>query len=209
MFTTGTDWTTAVTDLINGIVSIIPIIWCFKIRYRLWTAAYGMLCIMSVFGFFAHGFKMSLNTNIILWCVIYICLAFLIGFYVCAVKHDIDGEDKKFFRISMILSGIVAVLIVIMLIVIPDYSYTAFSVFCLVYLVYCIVKLFRRRRKMPELNWYLAAIFVLVIGCILQSIKSIHFTILNWEFDYNSVYHFCILLFLLIQFKGIRISGKR
>ena len=159
---------------------------------------------MSVFGFFAHGFKMTLNTNIILWCVIYTCLAFLIGFYVCAVKHDIDGKDKKFFRISMILSGIVAVLMVIMLIIIPDYSYTAFSVFCLVYLVYCIVKLFRQRRGMPELNWYLVAIFVLIIGCILQSIKSIHFTILNWEFNYNAVYHFCILLFLLIQFKGIR-----
>ena len=61
--------------------------------------------------------------------------------------------------------------------------------------------------KVTGFIWYIAAIAVLFVGSVLQSIKTIHFTLI-WEFNYNAVYPWVMLLFVLIQFKGVLLVGK-
>ena len=53
--------------------------------------------------------------------------------------------------------------------------------------------------------WLLAAILILILANVLQSIKSIQFTVI-WPFNYNAVYHFVLLVFIFVQFRAIRIA---
>ena len=215
MLTAGTEWTTAVTDLINGIIAVFPMAWCLRRkaagkRYRLWAAAFGMLALMSVAGFLLHGFEMSRDLNTALWCPMYLFLTLLVSAYAIAVRYDLDGEKglSRFSRIILLLAAAVTVLLSIMLYTIPGYSFMLYSAFCLAVLVYCIVRLWRQVREKPAFSWYIAGILVLIAGSICQSIKSIQFTII-WEFNYNAVFHFMTLAFMLIEFKGVRLLGKK
>ena len=215
MFTTGTEWTTAVTDLFNGLVTLIPLLWCLRqkpstLRYILWAAAFGMLALMSISGFFIHGFAMSRALNDALWCVMYLLLMLMLSVYVIAIKYDIDGERglRLFSRVNIAMAVIVSVLLGIMNYRFPDYSFVLFSIYGFGNLIYCIVRLVGQLRRRPGFRWYLAGIFIFIIGSILQSIKAIQFTIAGWPFNYNAVYHFMTLLFMFVQFKGVRVLGN-
>ena len=57
-------------------------------------------------------------------------------------------------------------------------------------------------KKNPLYKSYLATLALLVTGSILQSMKFIRFTLI-FEFNYNGVYHFAILLLMLVQYWGV------
>lgn len=164
-----------------------------------------MLAAMSVAGFFIHGFVMSLELNNVLWCVMYLLLTFAICAYAIAVKYDLDGEKglAPFFKRSILIASIVAVALGVMNYLLPDWSFLLFSAYGLAYMIYCIIRLWGKKKETPAFGWYIVAIIVMIIGSVLQSVKSIHFTII-WEFNYNAVYHWMTLLFMLIQFHGVR-----
>ena len=215
MLTTGTEWTTAFTDLLNGLIAIIPIVWCltrkpFIKRYRLWAAAFGMLSAMSIAGFFAHGFVMSQTALDILWCVLYLFMTFMVCAYVIAVKYDLDRDEglDRFFKTSITLAVIVAVCLGVMEFFLPDYSFWVFSAYALGNMIYCLIRLWGRAKETSGFWWYIVGIIVMIVGSVLQMVKSIHFTIV-WEYNYNAVYHFFILLFILIQFNGIGLVAKQ
>lgn len=196
------------------LVTFGPMLWCIRRqscgkRYLLWTIAFGMLVIVSIAGFFVHGFIMSESLNNVLWYGMYLLLCLMISSYVIAVKYDVDGEKgiAVFFKLNIALSVIVTFLLDIMTYVLPGYSFLLFSAYCLGNLVYCIVKLFQQIKIKSVFKWYLASIFILIVGSVLQSIKSIQFTVI-WEFNYNAVYHFMTLLFMVIQFCGVRLIEK-
>ena len=214
MITSGTEWTTAVTDLINGLITLIPVLWCLRKtpytkRYQLWTIAFAMLAVISIAGFFIHGFEMSESLIDVLWCGMYIILSLMISAYVTAVKYDIDGEKgySHFHRISIILAVIVSLIMCITICILSIDIFLIFSIYCLGNMIYCIISLLGQVHKRPGFKWYLISIFVLIIGSILQTIKAIRFTII-WQFNSDTVYHFMTLLFMLIQFKGVRLVGE-
>lgn len=214
MLTTGTEFTTAVTDLINGIVSLGPILWFLRKKPRtkrdkLWAAAFGMLALMSVAGFLIHGFVMPASTNDLLWCGMYLFLALMVSSYVIAIKYDLDGENglARFLKADILLALIVSVGLGVMNYLLPDYSFPLFSVYCLAHLAYCIVRLCGQVKSRPCFGWYLLSIFILISGSALQAVKSIQFTLI-WPFNYNAVYHWMTLLFMLVQFYGVRRAEK-
>lgn len=214
MFTTGVEWTTAVTDLINGVVALVPLVWCLRKRpltkrYKLWAVAFGMLSMMSIAGFLIHGIVMSESMNDALWYVMYLFIALLICAYVIAVRYDLDADEgfPRFIKGSIFVALIVIVISELMLYFLPDYSYPVLSLYAVIALIYCLVRLFRQVNKRPGFRWYITAIFALIVGSVLQAVKSIQFTII-WTFNYNAVYHWMILMFMLIQFQGIRKLGK-
>ena len=168
-----------------------------------------MLSVMSIAGFFVHGFVISKLVEHILWCVLYLFMTFMICAYVIAVKYDIDRDEglAAFFRTSIVLAVIVSVCPGVMEFLLPDYSFWVFSAYALGNLIYCLIRLWGQTKRISGFWWYIAGIIVIIVGSVLQTIKSIHFTII-WEFNYNAVYHFMILLFILIQFKGIRQVGE-
>lgn len=214
MLTSGTELTTAVTDLINGVISIGPILWFLRKkphtkRDRLWAAAFIMLALMSAAGFLIHGFVMSPSLNDLLWCGMYLFLSLMVSSYVIAIKFDLDGEKglARFVKADILLAVIVSVGLGIMNYLLPDYSFVLFSVYCLAHLAYCIVRLWRQVKSKPCFKWYLLSIFILILGSALQAVKSIQFTLI-WPFNYNAVYHWMTLLFMLVQFHGVRLAEK-
>ena len=214
MFTAGTELTTAVTDLINGVIAVGPTLWFLRKnprtrRDRLWAAAFGMLALMSAAGFLIHGFIMSASLNDLLWCGMYLFLSLMVCAYVIAVKYDLDGENglSRFRRADILLAVTVSVGLGILNWLYPDYSFVLFSVYCLAHLAYCIVRLWRQLRSRPCFSWYLLSIFILILGSALQAVKSIQFTLI-WPFNYNAVYHWMTLLFMLVQFHGVRAAEK-
>ncbi len=214
MLTKKAAWTTAVTDLINGSVTLVPVIWClrqkpFSKRYRLWAAAFAFLAAVSFAGFFIHGFVMTDFLTDALWCGMYVFLSLMMSAYVRAVRYDTGGEEhfSRFSRISIGLALTVALLMCITVCVLSVDIFLLFSAYCMTGLIMCVIMLSRQMRSRPVFAWYIAAIFVLVAGSILQSIKSIRFRII-WEMNYDTVYHFTVLLFMLIQFRGVRLLKK-
>ena len=216
MRTTGAEWTKAVTDLINGLVTLWPVIWflCrkpFTKRYKLWAAAFALLALVSIAGFFMHGFVMSDFLTDALWCGLYVLLSLMLCAYVCAVKVDLDGERGfgRFSRFCLTEALAVSALICAAIIIFSENIFPLFSLYCLSGMAWCIVRLFGQLRARPAFGWYLAGLFVFLAGSILQSVRSIRFTLI-WEFDHDAVYHWMVLLFMLLQFKGIRrIGGEK
>jgi len=214
LFTTGTEMTTAATDLINGVISIGPMLWFLRKnprtkRNKLWAAAFGMLALMSAAGFLIHGFVMSPSLNDLLWCGMYLFLSLMVSSYVIAIKYDLDGEKglSAFIRADLLLAVMVPVGLGVLNYLFPDYSFALFSVYCLAHLIYCIVRLWRRVQSCPCFKWYLLSIFILILGSALQAVKSIQFTLI-WPFNDNAVYHWMTLLFMLVQFYGARLAEK-
>ncbi len=214
MFTTGTEWTTAITDLINAFAILVPVIWLIRQkpltkRNKLWATAFAMLMVTSLVGFLLHGIVMSNLVNGILWCGFYLFLTFMVCTYVIAIKHDIypDKDFSHSIKVNLIVAVLVSILLGIARFTIRKYAFVFFSVYAMANLINCVILLRRQVRERPAFKWYIAAIAVLFVGSVLQSIKTIHFTLI-WEFNYNAVYHWVMLLFVLIQFKGVLLVGK-
>ena len=215
MFRTGFDMTTAVTDLINAAAALIPICWLIKQglaerRNRLWAAAYSLFALNSAVGFILHGFYLSDSLNIILWSILYVVLGLMLAMYVSSVRYDVFGEQgfDKFLRVSIIVSAVVCVIIAAINVIDYHYSFPLFSAYCILNIGIILSQLFRRIKEDKRFAWYLAAIMIFVIGSVIQAINTIQFSLI-WDFNHDSVYHFAMLIFLLVQFKGIRLLSDR
>ncbi|MBE5807224.1 MAG: hypothetical protein E7317_02665 [Clostridiales bacterium] len=211
MFTMGTEMTTAATDLVNAAASLVPILWLMRRRpvtkhHRLWTAAFVMFALVSLAGVGMHGFVLGQAAHDALWCAMYLLLTLMLTLYAACIRHDIRGDEGfgRFFRVTMALAVVVAAALGYVNIVLPPYSFPLFSLYCVVNLVYMIALLAPRARADGRYRWYLAAIGFFVAGSLLQAVKGIRFTIV-WEFNSNAVYHFALLIFLFVQFKGVRL----
>ena len=180
------------------------------LQRTLWANGFGMLVLVSVFGFVLHGLVMPDALRYIAYCVEYFFMTFMLCAYVIAIHYDLDGERglSRYIRICSVSAVSTAILLAIMKYFVPKYAFGLFSAYCAAHLLYCVIRLFRQVGSRPEFKWYLASIFVLIAASIVQSIKAIEFSII-WTFNYNAVYHFIELIFILLQFRGVRtVPGK-
>ena len=213
MMTTNAELTTALTNLVNAILTLIPICWTIRlkgqdVRRQVWLVAYLSFFFVCVFGFAIHGFVMSRETNILLWRGMDFCLCYMIGFYVVAISYETGGESRirKTAGIYAVLAFVFA-LLTIYCDENTSLGFTAFILYCAGNLIYVIWKLFRHREGKPYFIWFFIGIIFLVIGSILQTVKSIQFTLIV-EFNYNCVYHIFTMIFVLFQFRGMRLAAE-
>ena len=215
MFTGGVEITTAVTDLINAIVALVPVCWLMRRKPHekgdlLWAATLLLFDLVSFYGFFLHGFTAIAAMSRMLWLSLYPISCFMVATYASTIKYEVDGEKgfRRFAGISFACAVIVSFVLDIIHLHGLKYAYTFYAAYCAVNLIYIVVKVAPKARADRAYRIYIAAIAILIAGSALQSVKSIHFALI-WEFNYNSVYHFMTLAFLLLQFKGLRMTRER
>ncbi|MBQ3295565.1 MAG: hypothetical protein IJH00_03675 [Erysipelotrichaceae bacterium] len=207
----GTEFTTGLTDLINGIVALIPIFYLLRKRplsrrNRLWITTLSLFVIVSFLGAMIHMFEYSEGIKMWMRALIYPFICLMLSYFVLSVRYDADKGNNfdLFYKIHI---GVTLVLSVVL--VIFNYFYTfvtfrIFSVFCLVNMIYIIIILIKAARKDRRFLWYFLAVFIFIIGNILQLNRGIYFKFGDLEFNNNGAYHFTTLIFTLLMFKGIK-----
>ncbi len=206
----GTEFTTGLSDLINGLIALIPIFYLLKKRplskrNRLWLFTFVLFAIVSFIGVMIHLFEYSPVAKMWVRGFLYPFICLMLSYFVLSVRYETDkGDDfDRFYKIHV---GITLFLSMVLMIVNYFYTkatYRIFSAFCLINMIYIIITLIRALRKDGRFIWYVLAVFVFIIGNILQLNRSIHFRIHDLEFNNNGVYHFATLIFMLLMFKGI------
>ena len=210
MFTSGTDITTAVTDLINAALALF--LMCRLIRKgtgtargRLWVVTFILFIMVSCTGFVIHGLTAASGHEINqLWRkVLMVEMAFMLAFYTLSILCDIYGAAvlRRAMPVILTLAAVFSVAAVLLM-GRTTYGFTIFVVYCLATLLFLIVLLIRNLRRKKGLPLYLAATLLLFAANYVQTIKAIQFRLI-WDFNYDSVYHFMLFLFVLIQYRGI------
>ncbi|MBR4635055.1 MAG: hypothetical protein IKO51_01655 [Clostridia bacterium] len=199
---------TAYTNLIDAIVCpvlilLIAVFGRTDTRFVLWTVSYSLLFIVSLMGYYVHGFRMSDEKKKKLWVVLYAVMAVLVVSFVAAIYSEIFGSAGL--KTAVIVLGGFAALFLIVRLILQNrisYGFTVFIAYCALNMLAIIVLLIAHVGACPRLGWFLAAIFVLVAGTVCQTFKSIRFKCI-WLFDHNGVYHLSVLAFMLLAFAGI------
>lgn len=208
MWTQGAELTTAVTDLINGIMAVILLLRMGKLKAcglrNVWMVFFLMLGLVSLIGFPAHAFVMSSETNHRIWAVLYPCMIAMVLSYYAAVVYDVNGDAamRKALMILIPASAAASAGLIWMDRNMRSQAFIVFGLWCLLLLAGILGNLIPAAKKNPLYKSYLAALALLVTGSILQSMKFIRFTLI-FEFNYNGVYHFAILLLMLVQYWGV------
>ena len=123
----------------------------------------------------------------------------MLGSYVVAILFETHGPLylKRFLMINSILAVAFSALRIFL-----DEKFSmgfmVFIIYCLLNIIFVSAQLYRSRKENPHFIWLAAGIVFLVTGSVLQTIKSIHFTII-WEFNYNCVYHIFTLIFVILR----------
>ena len=213
MFTAGTDITTAVTDLINAAVSIF--LMCRLIgrganqkRDVLWVISFALFILVSITGFFIHGLAAAADPDInqILRRILVVELAFMMTFFMVSVLCDVYGEAilRRALPVCLTIGTVFSVVaLIIMFLTTYRNGFTVFVVYCVACLLVMIVILIKHRHDHKALDLYLTAAILLAIANCVQTLKFIEFTLI-WDFNYDSVYHWILLIFVLVQYTGIR-----
>ena len=208
-----TEQSTAFTDLIlavtAGFISII--LWkkgCIADRKKagIWTWTIGLLALASLIGALAHGFKMTEQTNYILWQPLNLSLGIMISLIAVAVVYDLKnsslpgsvlpimvGLGVVFYGITLIIPGRFIVFIVyeavIMLFALISYLMMAF------------------RGKPKGSSIMVSGIFVTILAAVIQAVDSLKLDFI-WHFDHNGLFHIVQMLGLLILLKGLLTDFK-
>lgn len=203
-----TEQTTAFTDLILGILSLICCMLLKKtstrnrIKQKIWLCFFLFLSLASFLGALAHGVEMSSNMKGLLWHPLYLFLALSVAFFVMGAIFEIRSERNCRSIISLMIS--VAFLFFLITVFIPE-SFLVFIIyegFCLlVCLVIFLFKLFRTRQ--PSYLFMIAGIMLTILAAVLQSMQNISFHFI-WEFDHNGIFHLVQIPALILIFISVR-----
>ncbi len=207
MLTSGTEATTAVTNLINACITVLPMVWMMRkgksMRNRVWGAMFLLFFCICILGMIVHGVAFDAALLEKIWAVLYVVMAYMVAAFVTAILYEIYGAScvKKAVIVNAVLAGAFSIL---RLIVNARYGagFAVFLIYCACNLPVVLVLLVLNVKKKLYLGWYLAGVIVLAIGSYLQTVKAIRFHLV-WDFDYNAVYHLSLLAFVLLLWKGI------
>ncbi|MBR2990795.1 MAG: hypothetical protein IKF51_04945 [Solobacterium sp.] len=214
MLTNGVEMTTTVTDLINGILTIILIILLQKCcpesaHRKLWTGTLILFAAVSLYGVPIHGIRMSEQTKSLLWVFMYLLMSLMLASFVVTMHHDLLGHSRKTERAVLGITLVFcAVFVFLQLYGTKGRAFLVFGAYgalCALYILYMLIP----RLKMHERNrWYLAGLVVFILATVLQSIKTIRFTLI-WDFNYNGVYHALLAVFVLLMYRGITMPEEK
>lgn len=206
------EFTTAITNIVNAGITLIPMILLLKkasertelkSKCLIWFTSFGFFFAVSLLGFIVHGFVWTDKEADILWRILNILISFMLGSYVVAILFETHGP--LYLKRYLMINSILAVAFSALRIFLDEkfsMGFMVFIIYCLLNIIFVSAQLYRSRKENPHFIWLAAGIVFLVTGSALQTIKSIHFTII-WEFNYNCVYHIFTLIFVILQFIGV------
>ena len=191
MITTGYELSTAITNLLILIVSLILI---YKIKDKSFRWFYYFIAIDSFLGVIVHGIKMSSTLNTILWVILY--LLFSITFNIllnlfCNVKL------KKVLIISLIT--FISMVTIYMISIKCGIKNLDNIVMLLYALAIVLISLYNIIKRKPVNKYYIVGIIIQIIGII-----PIFFKINVWWLNYNGICHLFTLITIIIFYFGIK-----
>ena len=153
MFTTGYELTTAITNVIICIVSIICLL---KTNNKRWKPFYIFMAIDSFIGSIVHGVVMSTTVNTVLW----VTLSILFVITANILLNLFMNTKPK----NLIIASIAVIaLLIIQLFLEMDYILT-FVLYVILVFILCVCFIFKN--KIKNKKWFLAGFIVQLIGGI-------------------------------------------
>lgn len=152
-----------------------------------WVWAWGLLCFASALGAVAHGFKMSQQTNDLLWQPLNLALGLTIAMFVVGVVHDAwDQATSRRVLAPMIVVGAAFFGITRL---IPG-SFLVFVLYEAVAMLFALVvyAVLAAKGHLVGAWWMAAGILVTIVAAVIQSSETMHMTAI-WEFDHNGIFH--------------------
>jgi len=208
------EMTTAVTDFIVGLFAFTVFILLQKhkkeghVKNPLWLWVMAVLAIASVYGTFAHAIVMDTKTLDLFWMPLSFMLGMMVSLFAASVTVEYSGLKavKKSLTVFLPLGLMFFVIMTVLQQFIAGYFivFVLYSALMMLYsLVVCVLHALKNKSAS---GLYLAlGILVMIVGSVLQAMRSIFFTVI-WLFDYNSVYHFAVMLALVLLYVGIKKS---
>ena len=219
MLSPAPEMTTAVTD---GLFGILAFFFAYKlggktndVRTKLWRYVLAGTGASAVLGVPAHALYAIAGANppnlaaqTMYWAFLGFFLFFMATMLGIAVLNDISG-GKYLKKISVIIgcAGIVFYALyfaVAVMQIIAGYFivFIGYSALIMIFALISYIVLYIRRKDAGYL-FIAAAVLVAVIANVLQASRSIFFTVI-WAFDYNSVYHFVMMISMYLFYRGVK-----
>ena len=210
-FTTGTELTTAVTDLINAVLALLLLLRCHRmadsnrLRHLGWQLLLICICLSSLLGTVIHGIDISAQACAKAWpplvLIMYITAASLLF---CIYS---EAEFRSRLPLAIMAAALLFGLLMVIFFCVNDATYWRlkiffiFAAFCLVLSAIRCLQLWRSGRH--GMLMIIAAMAIQIIGGVCQALHFTHFTFI-WEFNHNAIAHFCISISLLLFYIGYR-----
>lgn len=205
-----TEQTTAATDLLLGVVSLVLLVLLHRrpvsdeLKRRFWSWMYGFLTTASIVGSLAHGFVLPDPFFKGIWHVLYLLLGFTVAFFAIGAIHELWGANASKKTFSYIL--FVAFCFYLVTVFVPG-SFLVFIVYEAVALagalaIYLYLG-FRDRSKACFLM--VAGIVVSILAAVIQALGNMRITVI-WGFDHNGIFHLVQIAGIIIIYSSLRSS---
>lgn len=212
------EMTTAITDGLFGLLAFylaLRLDATQSIRTKLWKFVLGGIGLSAVLGVPAHAFYRiaglnppDLRAQTLYWVFLGFFLFLMASLLAVAVLNDICGESKLA-RNVRIMAGLGSFFYILYLVIavfqlIAGYFivFIAYSALVMMASLVAYLVLAVKRRNRNYLI-FVAAIVVAIIANLVQASGAFGFTVI-WKFDSNSVYHFIMMVSVLLFYRGVR-----
>lgn len=209
---TGAEFITAVTNLINALVTVILMIRMPKLpgsrmRICLWEVSHAFFLIVCMLGTLVHWFVWPKEYNRLIWNVLFTVLAFMITSFMTCIFYETKGPS--WVRPSAAASIILAVgFAVVKNVIMHGGGFIVFTVFSGTIIVFLLIFLMLCAKQKPYLKWFIAGLLFLTVGSVIQGMRAIRFHFLV-DINHNVVYHLFTLVFVFLTYKGITEAAKK
>lgn len=208
-----TEQTTAATDLILGVISIIAAFGIYNlgkqlrpVKTRIWVAVFILLAIAAFFGTAAHGFQMSERINYILWQPLNLALGLSVSLFAAGAIFDLrNGVMPKGVIVGLLVMGVIFYFITVF---IPG-SFLVFILYEAVVMLFAMVAyiILATQNKIVGAWWMVLGILITIIAAVIQATGNMKVEFI-WVFDHNGLFHIIQMGGVFIIYLGLAKSLK-
>lgn len=207
---------TELTSSITNIILVFSLIILIRLVYtkgdseplkrNVWIALLTLVALSATIGVFVHAFEISRDLNIMLYRPIYLFLGSAIALFVSGLVYDISGPSskKKNTKLTIFVMLSIALCFFAFIIAFPDGGFFPFLIFQAISIIIAIFgySYLAWKRAYPGSMFIVTALLIASASSVVQSMKSIRFTII-WNFDNNGAYHLLQIIAFNVIVHGI------
>lgn len=214
------EMTTAITD---GLLGILAFFLAYRLkdavmlRTRIWKYVFAGIGLSGILGVPAHAFHQiaglnppNLQAQTYYWAFLGFSLFLMASLLAVAVLYDISGESflKRNIKIVTVLGLLFYTLYLVVAVfqIIAEY-FIVFVGYSAIIMLFALISYFvmALRRRNSSMFIIVAAILAAIFANLVQASGAVSFTAI-WKFDSNSVYHFIMMISLLLFYRGVAVS---
>jgi hypothetical protein len=206
-----TEQTTAITDLLLGIVAL----WLtIRIRTKtyefdkkkalIWISVFGCLAIAALIGTIAHGIEMSKETNLLIWHPVILSLGLTVALFAAGAIYDLNGFYLPTVTILILL--LIGIFFFIITLMGPG-SFLVFIIYEALAMIFALVTytVLTLRKKIVGGVFMIAGVIISLVASVIQTLDFVHLTII-WPFDHNGLFHVLQIVGMISLFFGVKIE---